>query len=68
MEKEIILSVKDLVLKDDSNDTLKHLELSYLGLDALQVYEIIDSITEEDVKEYINKYFVEQMPIIKVEE
>lgn len=45
---------------------IKHFELMSYCDDIFNLYETIDSITENDVKEYIKTYFIEQKPIIEL--
>ena len=46
-------------MKDKNNENLYN-----YGYDAFQLYEIIDSIEMDDIKEHIQKYLIEQEPII----
>ncbi len=46
-------------LKDKNNEKLYN-----YGYDSFQLYEIIDSIGIDDIKEHIQKYLIEQEPII----
>ena len=46
---------------------IKHFELISYSEDILKLYETLDSITEDDVKQYIKTYFVKQQPIAEIE-
>ena len=35
------------------------------GCNIFQLYEIIDSINTQDIKEYIDKYIIQQEPIVR---
>ena len=49
----------------DRLDIIKAQELVKYSDDIYSLYEIIDSITEEDIKNFIKTYFIEQQPIIE---
>ncbi len=42
-------------------------DLYYYGYDVFKIDEIYDSITQEDIKDHIQKYLIDQEPVIKAE-
>ena len=50
-------------LKYQENDT--NLKLFDYGYDIFQIYELINSVNVDDIKNHIQKYLIEQPPIIK---
>jgi len=54
-------------LKECNFSSLQNLKIANLGSDIFNVYEMIDSINEEDIKQYIKKHFIEQHPVIEIE-
>ena len=48
-------------------DIIKSFELVRYCEDIFNLYEIIDSISENDIKNYVKRYFIKQQPIIELE-
>ncbi|DAB15166.1 TPA: hypothetical protein CPU00_06570 [Candidatus Gastranaerophilales bacterium HUM_18] len=57
----------DFKYEYDKNTGLSRLHfLQKYNDDIFHIYEIIDSITQDDIKEYLKKYLIDQEPIIHV--
>ena len=67
-----LTKIKTLYKENARYDRLENDDLfdRYLSEGSLKKifysYELIDSITEEDIKEFINKYLINQMPIMHI--
>lgn len=55
-------------LLENESTSIRNLNLANLETDVFQIYETVDSITEQDVKNYIETYFVNQAPVVEVVE
>lgn len=55
-------------LLEDESTSVRNLSLAKLDTNAFQIYETVDSITEQDVKDYIETYFVNQPPVVEIVE
>ena len=65
--KEHYKSYIKTVLTDDNYITsMKNLYMAQFNTDIFNIYEIVDSIKQEDIKETINKYFINQEPVVEI--
>ena len=55
---------RDTNLQYKENDT--NFDLYDYGYNIFQIYEIIDAIDVDDIKKHIQKYLIEQLPIMKM--
>lgn len=60
--------LENLFSREDSLPMMKHLELSRYSAEIFTVNSVIDSITQDDVKNFIKDNLIEQMPVVTVAE
>ena len=47
---------------------MKHMELARYSTEIFTVNSVIDSISQDDVKNFIKEYLIGQMPVVTVSE
>ncbi len=58
--------IKTVLTDDNYITSMKNLYMAQFNTDIFNTYEIVDSITQEDIKAVINKYFINQQPIVEI--
>ena len=58
--------VKTVLTDDEHITSIKNLYAAKFNTDIFSIYEIIDSVTQKDIKETINKYFINQEPVVEL--
>lgn len=53
-------------IKEDSVTSLKNLYTALYNTDVFNIFETVDSITQDDIKNVINIYFLNQKPFIEL--
>ena len=58
--------IKTVLTDDNYINSMKNLYMAQFNTDIFNIYEIMDSITQEDIKAFINKYFINQQPVVEI--
>ena len=61
--KNILKRKLNVIFNTDELDIIKHQELIDLECGIFNVYENINSINEDDIKQYVKRIFITQIPI-----
>ncbi len=60
--------LKEFFTSEHYMPLMRNVKFAYYGTSIFNIYEIIDAITEQEVKNYIETYFVNQPPVVEVVE
>ena len=60
--------LENLFSREDSQPIMKHMELARYSTEIFTVNSVIDSISQDDVKNFIKEYLIGQMPVVTVSE
>ncbi len=66
IKQQIKERVKNIFTEETISLSVKNSECIRFGKDIFRFYELVDSISEQDVKDYIKEYFINFEPIIVV--
>ena len=66
IKQQIKERMKNIFTEETINLSVKNSECIRFGKDIFQFYELVDSISEQDVKDYIKEYFINSEPVIVV--
>ena len=59
-------NIKNLMSSENSM-CIRNLSMTYFGNEIFQIYEVVDNIDQNDVKNFVKKYFLKQYPVIELQ-
>lgn len=57
-------NVRNYILSEE-NMCIRNLSMPYFGSEIFQIYEIVDNIDQNDIKNFVKEYFLKQCPVIE---
>ena len=57
-------NIKNLMSSENSM-CIRNLSMPYFGSEIFQIYEVVDNIDQNDIKNFVKEYFLKQCPVIE---